>query len=42
MGLIMLSGFVQVLHINRKHSTKSEHFSSLNKFSMIYLLQKQR
>jgi hypothetical protein len=40
MDLIMLSGFMQVLHINGKHSTKSEHFSNLNNFSMIYLLQK--
>jgi hypothetical protein len=37
MYLNMLSDFIQVLHITRKHYTKNEYFP--NKFTTIYLLQ---
>jgi hypothetical protein len=38
MDLIMLSDFMQVLNIKRKHSTKNEHFSMHIQFTTIYLL----
>jgi hypothetical protein len=33
--------FIQVLHINRRHSIKDEHFSKHILFTMIYLLTKE-
>jgi hypothetical protein len=42
MDLNMLSDFMQVLNIKRKHPTNNEHFSKLNPFSTIYLLPRQR
>jgi hypothetical protein len=42
MNLNMLSGFMQVLHITRKHYTKNEYFPKHIIFTIIYLLQKQK
>jgi hypothetical protein len=38
----MLFGFIQVLCIKRKHTTKNEYFSKHILFTTIYLLQKQK
>jgi hypothetical protein len=42
MNLTGLSDFIQVLHIERRHSTKNDYFSKYIQFTIIYLLQKQR
>jgi hypothetical protein len=38
MNLIMLSDFMQVLNILRKHPTKNEYFPMHILFTIIYLL----
>jgi hypothetical protein len=40
MNLDMFYDFMQVLNINRKHSTKNEHFYKHIQFTIVYLLQK--
>jgi hypothetical protein len=42
MDLILLSNFMQILNIKRKHSTKNEHFSKHNQFTTLYLLWEQK
>jgi hypothetical protein len=42
MNLNMLSNFMKVLNINRKHTTKNEYFTMHILFTTIYLLQKQK
>jgi hypothetical protein len=39
MNLIMLSDFMQVINITKKHPIKIEHFSKHTLFATIYLLQ---
>jgi hypothetical protein len=39
---ILLSEFMQVLDINRKRSTKNEHFPMHILFTTIYLLYEQK
>jgi hypothetical protein len=39
MYLIILSDFMKVLHIKRRHPTKNEYFSMYILFTTIYLLQ---
>jgi hypothetical protein len=42
MKLNMFSDFMQVLNIERKHSTENDHFSKHILFTIIYLSQKQK
>jgi hypothetical protein len=42
MNLNMLSNFMQILNINRKHPTKNEYFLMHILFTTIYLLQEQK
>jgi hypothetical protein len=42
MNLNMLSHFMQVLYIKRKHYTKNDHFPRHIQFYIIYSLQKQK
>jgi hypothetical protein len=42
MSLNMLSDFMQVLNIKRKHPTKDEYFPKHILITTIYLLQKQK
>jgi hypothetical protein len=39
---IFLSEFIQVIDINRKHSTKNEHFPMHILFTTVYLLQEHK
>jgi hypothetical protein len=40
--LMMLSDFIQVLHITSKHYTKNEHFPKLILFTTIYLFKEHK
>jgi hypothetical protein len=40
--LILLSDFMQILNIKKKHSTKNECFPKHIPFTIIYLLQEQK
>jgi hypothetical protein len=42
MNLTRVYAFLQVLHIKRRLSTKDDYFSTHIKFTIIYLLQKQK
>jgi hypothetical protein len=42
MHLIMLSDFMQVLHVKRRHPTKNEYFTMHIIFTTIYLLQEYK
>jgi hypothetical protein len=42
MHLIMLSDFMQVLHINKRHPTNNEYFPKHILFTTIYLLKEQK
>jgi hypothetical protein len=42
MNLIMLSDFMLVLNIKRRHSTQNEHLSRRILFTKIYYLQEQK
>jgi hypothetical protein len=42
MNLNMLSDFMQVINIKRKHYTKNEYFPNHILFSTTYLLQEQK
>jgi hypothetical protein len=42
MYLNMLSNFMKVLNIKRKHPTKNEYFHKHIAFTIIYLLQEQK
>jgi hypothetical protein len=42
MDLIIHYDFMQILNIERKHSTKSEYFSKPTLISIIYLMHKQK
>jgi hypothetical protein len=42
MHLIILSDFMQILHIKRRHPTKNEYFPMHILFTTIYLMQEHK